>query len=485
MHHRWLVITHFVVYLALAAMARAQGVPPQAFDGEIVHLRGDVYHVRAGNEHTVLLLTSEGIILVDTLGVAAAQWLQRELAERFPEREVRFVLYTHHHADRAAGTRIFSKIAEIVGHRQFNDALADSRRGASSQAYGFVGDVESTYEDRRAIALGGSGAELVHTGPFHSRDMSVVWFPAERLLFAADAPPIRKTPFSFSAAKPRDVIRWLKTVAQLEFDMLLFDDGTSVSREEVSALAAYLDWIRTEVTLGYQDGRSLSHLQANLRLDAFGTYPQYLARATHIAEVYRTIQMVRLEMTVAGLTNHARQNPVAYCESYTFCSAGGMVPAGSISVSLRMGRRFGVVGELTLGEQWWSARSKTSYDDEVAFRQSRGSVFLLFGSPSPRGFSYALLGGLSNTIGDARGQNRVQGVLVPTGGRHLLEARANRYGVSGGVDLSQHIGRGVRVVLPLRLTRAFGDGHEYWPDRVDVQAGVGISVRVLRSVGEQ
>jgi hypothetical protein len=135
-----------------------------------------------------------------------------------------------------------------------------------------------------------------------------------------------------------------------------------------------------------------------------------------------------------------------------------------------------------LSEQWWSARSRPAYDEEVAFRQSRSALYFRYSPPRGGRFSYALLGGVSHTTGDARGMNRVQGVLVPAGGRHQVGAHASALGWSAGAELAEHVGRGISIVLPIRVTRVSGPVHEFWPGRLDVQGGVGLSVRLWRRV---
>src|SRR5262245_14687231 len=93
------VLAVWLLWLAAApAGAQEPAHPPQ-----IGRLRGDLYRVDAGDRHTVFLVTSEGIVLSDPIDRETARWLKSELATRFPDRPVKYVLLTHHHFDRAEG----------------------------------------------------------------------------------------------------------------------------------------------------------------------------------------------------------------------------------------------------------------------------------------------------------------------------------------------------------------------------------------------
>src|SRR5687768_4007238 len=140
--------------LALAATASVaaaqQGLTlPGDGDRAITSLGGDLYDVRAGSRHTVFLVTTDGIILVDPLSVSVAQWLQGELAARFPNLTVRYIVLTHHHADRASGATVYAKTAEIVAHAEYVAALRESRQ-SNAEAFRFVpNNPRSTFTRQR------------------------------------------------------------------------------------------------------------------------------------------------------------------------------------------------------------------------------------------------------------------------------------------------------------------------------------------------
>jgi len=114
-----LACTFAVVIAVPATAAQVEGPAP---DREITVIRDGLYRVRDGTRHTVFLVTPDGIILADPLSRDTSRWLPQEFATRFPGRTVRYVLHTHHHADRAEGAALFNNTAELSGTGSSTDS---------------------------------------------------------------------------------------------------------------------------------------------------------------------------------------------------------------------------------------------------------------------------------------------------------------------------------------------------------------------------
>jgi glyoxylase-like metal-dependent hydrolase (beta-lactamase superfamily II) len=487
-------------------------------DREITQLRGDLYDAREDQQHTVFLVTPDGIIMGDPLNIAFAQWLRAELATRFPDLIVRYVLLTHHHFDRAHGGGALTG-AERVGHDAYNRALSNARTVVPTfvgvqdrnqngrfdpdeldspdaallksrdrnrdgvvtpdELYGLVASVNTTYRDRRAITLGGKKVELVHSGDWHSPDMTVLFFPEERIVFAVDPPPVTVVPFAFGRAEPRLVYDWLHAVAPLDFDTLMFGDGTSMARSDLRAVTGYLDEMRASVASAYERGQTMAEIQTSAVPENLRGTPHYSGRLQQIADLYRTVRLRYLTVSGIGIANYGRVTP-SFCSSYSFCSAGGVVPAAGAAIFRWLGRSFAVGGEVVFrGQSWSTRRQQATYDEEIALRQTRGSVLLRF---VPAG-AFTIFGGPSFTYGDARGMTIVRGRLVPAGGRHEIHERDTRLGLTAGVEIMAPLSERVGVVIPVQIAcTSLSAPPVYWPNRLDVTAGIGLSFRVRRHI---
>ncbi len=446
---------------------------------EITQVRGDLYLVRDGEERTVFVVTTDGIILGDPLGREAALWLRDELKARFRQ-DVRFVLHTSHHFTRAAGSSVFNDTADIVAHVTFNAELAKAQHDMPER-YRFAFRPTLGFGRRRLITLGGRTVGLINVPTSRTPEMAVLQFPRERVVFAATLPGIGKVPFSFGAFSPSDVFAWIDTLAPLEFDSLLLGDGRTVSRTEFDELSRYVSALRGAVAAGVREGRTLSEIQSTATLDQFRTNPHYASRASQLSDLYTATGSSVLRISAGAATSYGQLSS-AFCASRTSCSGGGAVPAAKFTMSVAARKGLDVLGELTLSGQTWSARTSPSVDEEAAARRSRGAVLLRW-APRPSGFSYALVGGVSGTVDNVKGLDRVKGSLLPTGGIHPIDQRSFRLGATVGLDLERALGRGVTIRLPVRITRMLpGKAAAYTDSTLDLQAGIELTFRLFHRV---
>jgi len=238
------------------ARSGAQVLKPATSPGVITSITGGLYEVGSGDQHTVFLVTSDGIILVDPLKRDTAFWLQQELTDRFPGRPVRYVLVTHYQRERAEGVSVFFQTAEVVGQRNFNGQIVQARR-AMPDDHRYAHEIKTEFEDRRTVKIADSTVEMIHVGTSRAPDMSLLYFPRERTVFAVDPPAFTVAPFSFGVWQPGEVFNWLHAVSALDFDSLIFGNGQRATRADVVALGDYLDALRARVSVLYEEGRSL------------------------------------------------------------------------------------------------------------------------------------------------------------------------------------------------------------------------------------
>jgi hypothetical protein len=159
--------THFLLCTLIGAAffgvpsARAQDAPSY----KIFPVAGDVYQFRANGHYGVFVPTSEGIILVDPISAAAGDWLKAQLAERFPDRPVRTIIYSHHDGDHSGGAEAFADtVAEIV-------AQQNAPRGIAADDRVHVMPTR-TFSGKTTDALGGKTLELIELGPRHTHNLT-------------------------------------------------------------------------------------------------------------------------------------------------------------------------------------------------------------------------------------------------------------------------------------------------------------------------
>src|SRR5262245_4791251 len=510
------LLAAFTCVCVLPKSGNAQAISP--VDAQIRPVSGTLFEVAAGSQTAVFFVTPDGIILVDPLNRGTAQWLRDALATRFPDRPVRYVVYSHHHFDRAEGAGEFG-LPQVVAHREFNGALdaadrtlpsyvsvtdtngngkydpteiegsrdaalilSKDRNGdgvvTAEELYARVRRARLTYSKELTLTLAGKSVRLIHPGPAYSLDMTVVYFPDERVVFAANGPAVNHAPFSFGLFRPRDVYEWIHAITRLDFDTLLFGDGQRMTRADLVALVDYLDAVRADVGHGLERGESIARVQARSAAAPYTTSPHAADRMTQLAVLYRSTRLIKMQVSAVAVGNYDRVDR-ARCSGYTTCAIGGALPATTVSAALVLGNGLGVAGELTLERQAWNTRTRPLYDEEIALRQSRGSVLLRFGPRRDSAFAYAIVGGVTATVGDARGVTHVRGSFVPAGGWQLVHTNDTRLGLTVGGDIS--IGRGLALVIPVRLSQTPSIAY-YWPSRLNLRAGIGITAPVFHRI---
>jgi glyoxylase-like metal-dependent hydrolase (beta-lactamase superfamily II) len=488
---------------------------------QIANVRGDLYRVQVGDQATVFLVTPQGIILADPLSYDVAAWLRKELESRFPGRPVRYLLHTHHHFDRAEGASVFNDTAELVGHREFNHALSDSRVSlqpdlvtrdrnrngilerdelgtdaiasrlltrdingdgdiARDEMYRRVRDVEAAYKSGHIIHLADRTVQLVYTGAAHSTDMMALYFPSERVVFAADHPSISDSPFSFGTAPPKEVVRWVDSIAALDFDVLVSSDSTTTTRVEIQAIHQYLADLVTSVSAGYALGLPVDQLQ---RSSLLGKYVdgRYALRDAQVAQVYGQLRSIASDVYGAALMNRAPQN-IADCGNSpvdTCRLPETDVPSGLLGMRFSYGRVSAGAEARAEGQRSFYTAS-ASQETTVVHRETLISSVLRVDIFPRHRIIVAGVGGVSFALGETRGVTFIRQGIVPRVGPHFFGSKQVEFGTTFGADVGMSFGDRVSIVMPVRMTRLTRSANENLWGRVHTYVGVGLSFRLFR-----
>jgi glyoxylase-like metal-dependent hydrolase (beta-lactamase superfamily II) len=320
---------------------------------EIVNVTGDIYRARSNNYFALFLVTPDGIVLADPINAAFATWMKEQFAERFKV-PVRYVIYSHSHWDHIEGAAVFADTARIVAHEgvarnmdgripQMPGDMLDRNDNGRFELDEIVGPLTNNagrcgmpafffktadrngdgsitpaelqqdirkpdilYAERMRLTLGGKTIELIHPGKNHSDDATVVYFPAERVVFATEfisdvALPATGSPLSFpSACGPFDGnplsewIRSYRTVESLDFDIFAGGHGALAMKADVTANRVFFEELVAEVSAGMSQGKSLAELQKTILMEKYRNWSGYAQRrAPTIASAYHNLRLYR------------------------------------------------------------------------------------------------------------------------------------------------------------------------------------------------
>ncbi len=128
------------------------------------------------------------------------------------------------------------------------------------------------------ITLGGETVTLIFPGRNHADDGTLVFFPAERVVFSTDFPAdalvttsMRSFPSGCGDFDQSPISEWIKsyhTIEALDFDILAEGHGKCCSRNQMSRKGANISNIcAIRFAAGMKAGKSLDELRRTLMLE--------------------------------------------------------------------------------------------------------------------------------------------------------------------------------------------------------------------------
>jgi len=345
------LLTALCLLSILPLNAQDEEAPAFAFRNSIVNITGDLYRASNGAWHAIFLVTDEGIILADPLNPGFAAWLKGELDARF-DVPVRYVIYSHSHFDHAPGAGVFADTATIVAHervlrnmdgrypqmpgdmidRNANgvidpeeiDIPTNADPGICGMFPGWFNQIDLdgdgkvppaelqvdllppdiVYSERMSLTLGGKTVELIHPGRNHGDDMTVVYFPDEKVVFATDMiadalvrDDIRSLPSACGPLDGTPIAEWIRSyeaVLALDFDTFAGGHGGIFSKEEAALPVAFLKDLKAAVEQGLANGLTLEEMQAQITLEKYADWAYYeRLRPKNIEAAYRNLVQFR------------------------------------------------------------------------------------------------------------------------------------------------------------------------------------------------
>ena len=209
-----------------------------------------------------VIVTSDGVILVDTLPLPIEAREVAAFAERVSPAGARYVILTHYHADHTYGAYLYPH-AEVVAHahcRTLLDKRGRSALKAAQQQQPELNEVsirlpDVTFENgEMGICLGGKLLRILHL-PGHTQDSTAVYLEDGRILFAADTvmPVPSVTDGDIDAFRAS-----LQRLLELQIENLVQGHGEIILRGEIKEIIQrnidYLDQIEEKVAQAVRQG---------------------------------------------------------------------------------------------------------------------------------------------------------------------------------------------------------------------------------------
>ncbi len=250
---------------------------------KITQISGDLYRFQNNFHYSVFLVTDEGVLVTDPINKEAATWLRDQIASRF-DKPIRYLVYSHHHADHVSGGEVFKAAgATVIAHENAPAGLqADNVPTAAP---------DIVFSDAMTLSLGGQRVELKYLGKNHSDNSIVALFPEHGVLFAVDFVNVMRMPYrNISRSYFPDYFASYEALAKLDFKTVAPGHGSMGSKQDALDHGIYLKELYDQVKAGKAAGKSVEELKQQIDMADYMSWGRYQAwLSLNIEGMYRYV----------------------------------------------------------------------------------------------------------------------------------------------------------------------------------------------------
>lgn len=228
----------------------------------LTQVKGNLYRHTTGPGLAVhsglVLITKEGALVVDPAMTCTAGWLRDEIRKRFNV-GVKYVVYTHGHADHVSGGQVFQKDgAIVVANQRAVEPIVGEKIPTAVP--------DRVFDKDMTITLGGETVLLHRVAPSHSDSMIMVLFPKYKALQCTDVCESKSMPYNdFLDFYYPGWIETLDWVAAQDVDFIDVGHYTPATKPDQAALRAYMIDLHQQVLDLVRSGQSWDQLYRNVR----------------------------------------------------------------------------------------------------------------------------------------------------------------------------------------------------------------------------
>ena len=262
-------------------------------------LNGDLSSNLAFTTNSLIVVTTEGVVVVDGQGsVAKTRRLVEEIRKLTPQ-PIRYVIVGADHGDHVAGNSAFPSGAIHIAHPT-SKAVIERMAARPAQAGADAAPMpvpQETVADRRVLRLGGTEMQILFLGRAHTGGDLQVFLPRENILFMSEVFFNRLYP-SVGGSRSAYPIEWIETIKKaqaMNAGMYVpnhgFVDSPAVLKEELDNFRRALENLVSESRRMHAAKISLENAPRLINLGEF----QYWYRAANnmpdaVRQVYLEIE---------------------------------------------------------------------------------------------------------------------------------------------------------------------------------------------------
>ena len=287
----WRLMTRTLSRIAMAAIIltssfifaqRGGGGPATGQTVEkIKMLKPNLYEITGGGGSTLVRVTNQGLIVVDTKNPGDENYNRvMEEIRSVTSQPVKYVINTHHHPDHVGNNQKFIEAgAQVIALEALKTWM-----GNDSRTKDIPGRPTQTFAKDYTLKLADAEIRLYSFGRGHTGDDTMVYFPDMKVVMVSDqmtdATPI------VDFANGGSAVEWTKIldgVLGLDFEQAIPGRGEPKSRAEVQAFRAKFDALVKRTSDAIKAGSTKDQLPSQVKTDdlAWQFQPNFYAGLYH------------------------------------------------------------------------------------------------------------------------------------------------------------------------------------------------------------
>jgi len=271
MNRRWFIGTAAVLCVTVSAiLAQAPqgrggrgGAPDTVMPAR--QLKPGLFLITGGGANTVVRVTTEGLIVVDTKNPGDDQYngLMTAIKAVSPL-PVKYVINTQHHPDHVGNNQKFLDAgAQVLALEALKSFMASDPRTTA-----IPGRPTQTFAKDYVLKLGGAEVQAHFYGRGHTGDDTMVYFPDAKVVMVSDQ--MTDTNPVIDWANGGSWVEWSKTlegVLKLDFETAIQGRGEPKTRADVQAFKNKVDLVITRATDAIKAGATKETLAMQVKTD--------------------------------------------------------------------------------------------------------------------------------------------------------------------------------------------------------------------------
>jgi glyoxylase-like metal-dependent hydrolase (beta-lactamase superfamily II) len=226
----------------------------------------------ANNATFGVIVTDDGVVLVDPGGSYLGAEQIAETVKMISDRPVVLVINSGGQDHRwlgngyfkQHGAKIIAAEAAVADHKarlqdemfMLHNLLSEDTLKGTEPVY-----ADETFGERNSLEIGGMHLELIHVGPAHTPADTLVWLPAQQIVFAGDVVYVERMLGVLPMSKSGHWLEAFETLADLQPKWVVPGHGHAVTLEKARAdTYDYLVFLREAVAAMLDEGMGMERV---------------------------------------------------------------------------------------------------------------------------------------------------------------------------------------------------------------------------------